>query len=109
MAFDLSGLAGATPYGAAFNAAADVAKAALGGDTSLKAGPVTTGPKSINISGFGGRSSGSATQSLTQAEPDRGLWFPSSSVGDSALPDWALPVAGVVLLVVLVGVLARRK
>lgn len=108
MALDLSGLASATPWGALGNVVGGALTSSL--PSAATAGPVTTGPKSINVSGFGGRSSGSATQSLTQAEPDRGGFFPSVSSGDgAAVPAWFLPIAGALLVVALAGAILRRK
>lgn len=106
MALDLSGLAGATPWGAAANALGGALTSSL--PSAATQGSVTTGPKTINIAGFGGRSSGSATQSLTQPEPDRGQWFPSSGVGGEGAA-WLVPAVVAVLAVVVVGALARRK
>jgi hypothetical protein len=109
VALDLAGLAGATPWGAIGNAAASV----LGTPTSssLTAGPVTTGPKVINVAGFGSKANGSATQSLTTAEPDRGDYFPSTPSGGAFgdMPAWVLPAVGVVLALALIGALVRRK
>lgn len=107
MALDLSGLAGATPWGAAANALGGALTSSL--PSTATQGPVTTGPKVINVAGFGGKASGSATQSLTQPEADRGEWFPAAAVGDNSLPVWVLPIGGVLLLLALVGAIARRK
>jgi hypothetical protein len=111
VAFDLSGLASATPWGAAASAIGGALSSTP--SSSLTAGPVTTGPKVINVAGFGSKSSGSATQSLTQAEPDRGEYFPSTPSGSLAgvdVPPWVLPAVGVVLALGLVGAfVARRK
>jgi hypothetical protein len=107
---DLSGLGGlaqATPWGAVGSAL--TAAASTPASSAATGGPAASGPKTINVWGFGGRSSGSATQSLTQAEPDRGQWFPSSAVGDNAVPSWVLPAVGVVLAIAIVGALVRRK
>lgn len=107
----LGSLASATPYGAIANAAAQV----LGTPTASTAtqGPSAQGPVSVNVSGFGSKSSGyaqaSTPQSLTQAEPDRGFAFPGSSVGDAGLPAWVLPAGiGVLLLVVVLATLKKR-
>ena len=107
MALDLGGLASASPWGAAANA--------LGGalttsqPSTANQGPTTSGPKTINVSGFGGRSSGSATQSLTQAEPDRGDSFPMTSIGDGAgFPAWVIPAAAGLLLLVVVASFVGR-
>lgn len=107
MALDLGGVGGLTPWGAAANALSGALSTPT--SSSLTAGPVTTGPKVINIAGFGSKSNGTATQSLTQAEPDRGDAFPLSSVGGASVPDWVLPAAGAVLLLALVVSLVRRK
>ena len=104
MAFDLSGLAGATPWGAAANAFAAVASTPT--SSSSGAAPLQAGAKVINVAGFGSEARGSATQSLTAAEPDRGQWFPSTP---SELPEWVLPAAGVLLLLGVVGVVLWRK
>lgn len=107
MALDLSALAGATPWGAAANAIGGALTSSL--PSSATQGPVAGGPVTVNVSGFGGKSSGSSSQSLTQAEPDRGDSFPAIGGGvGGALPSWVIPAAGVLLLLVLVTALARR-
>lgn len=100
MALDLSAFSQATPAGAIGGVLSAAASTPVG--ATAHGAPATSGPKTINISGFGGRSSGSATQSLTQPEPDRGQFFPSSP--SSGVPSWLLPVAVAVLLV---GVVVR--
>ena len=111
MSFDPSSLASVTPASAAAQILSAAAQTAT--SSGAQGGASALGPKSINISGFGGRSSGSATQSLTQAEPDRGDTFPSSTVGDGSLgfavPPWLLPaVIGVVVLAVGITLLKRK-
>jgi hypothetical protein len=114
VALDLSGLGGlaqATPWGAVGSAL--TAAASTPASSAATGGHTTSGPKTINVSGFGGRSSGSATQSLTQAEPDRGGSFPLSSTGDgfagADVPAWFLPVLGGLLVVAIGAAIVRRK
>jgi hypothetical protein len=104
VAFDLSGLASATPWGAA----ASALSGALSTPTSSSSGaaPLQSGPKVINVAGFGSDARGSASQSLTAAEPYRGDWFPSTP---SDWPPWVLPAAGVLLVLGVVGVVLWRK
>jgi hypothetical protein len=114
VALDLSGLGGlasATPWGAAASALS--AAVNTPNTSAATAGPVGSGPKVINVAGFGSKASGSASQSLTQAEPDRGDAFPLSTVGGSVggfdVPPWVIPAAGALLLLAIVVALARRK
>jgi hypothetical protein len=111
VALDLSalgGLAQATPWGAA--ASALTAAASTPASSAATAAPLQSGAKVINVAGFGSDARGSATQSLTAAEPDRGQWFPSSSaVGGFDVPAWVLPAIGAVLVLGVVGALMRRK
>lgn len=107
MALDPSSFASVTPAGAAASILS--AAASTPASSAATGAPATSGPKTINISGFGGRSSGSATQSLTQGEPDRGGSFPMSAVGDLAVPSWVLPAVVAVLAIALVGAFVRRK
>jgi hypothetical protein len=106
VAFDLSSLAGATPWGAAANALGGALTSSL--PSAATAGPVVTGPKTVNIAGFGSKSNGTAQQSLTQPEPDRGEWFPSTPTLDG-LPPWVLPAGGALLLLALVASIASRR
>jgi hypothetical protein len=108
VALDLSALSQATPAGAA----ASILTAAASTPTSSgnTGAPTAIGSKVINVAGFGSKAEGRASQSLTQAEPDRGEFFPStaSAVGGFDLPGWVLPAVAVVLGVGLVGALVKR-
>ena len=112
MAFDLGGLAAATPAGAA--AAIGVAAVSTPAASQASSGPTALGPKVISIAGFGSKAGGSASQSLTQAEPDRGGYFPSTPsslgvFGGLDVPGWVLPVVGVLVVLGVVGAVLRRK
>jgi hypothetical protein len=108
---DFGSLANATPAGAA----ASILTAAASTPTSSgnTGAPSATGQKVINIAGFGSKANGSATQSLTAAEPDRGDYFPSTptlglGVGLD-VPPWVLPALGVVLALAVVGAQLKRR
>lgn len=105
----LGGLASATPWGAVGSAL--TAAASTPASSAATAAPLQSGNKVINIAGFGSDARGSATQSLTAAEPDRGEWFPSTSTASpfGSMPEWVLPAAGVLVALVVVGAVIRRR
>lgn len=109
MALDLGGLAQATPWGAVGSAL--TAAASTPASSAASSGPAALGPKVISIAGFGSKAGGSATQSLTQAEPDRGEYFPSTptSIAGVDVPGWVLPAVGLLVVLGVVGAVLRRK
>jgi hypothetical protein len=108
VALDFASLANATPAGAA--ASILTAAASTPTTSGASSGPTGLGPKVISIAGFGSKAGGSATQSLTQPEPDHGEWFPSTpSLGGLDVPGWVLPAVGLLLVLGVVGAVIRRK
>lgn len=109
MAFDLGSLATATPAGAAASILSSAAQTAT--SSGATSGPTGLGPKVISIAGFGSKAGGSATQSLTQPEPDSGGFFPSSPSAIAAgfsVPGWVVPAVGVLVLVGVLGVVLKK-
>ncbi len=109
MAFDIGGLASVTPAGAAASILSSAAQTAT--SSGATSGPTGLGPKVISIAGFGSKAGGSATQSLTQPEPDRGDFFPSTptSLAGVDVPGWVLPAVGLLVVLGVVGAVLRRK
>jgi hypothetical protein len=115
VSFDLAGLAGAaaqaTPWGAGLTAATDLAKGFTdSGPSSARGAPVTGGPVSVNIAGFGSKSSSTATQDLKSSQSDGGD-FPAATSAPivQSMPQWFLPALGLLLVVAVGGHFLKRR